>query len=246
MKTTVRIAAGGDLHYGRTGPYAPQGLFARVAEFADVLVLCGDLTDTGTLDEAKVLAKDLATVGVPCLCVLGNHDFEAGQEEAIAALLEDSGVHVLDGDAVEVLGIGFAGVKGFGGGFGRGALGPWGEDPVKAFVHAAVNEALKLEHALAKLRTPHSIAVLHYTPVRETAEGEPLEIFPYLGSSRLEEPLTRYPVNAVFHGHAHNGRLEGKTSNGVPVYNVALPLLRKLRPETPPFHSLELPRPQTP
>jgi Icc-related predicted phosphoesterase len=242
MTPTVRVAAVGDLHYGRTGMKAAQSALAQVPGIADLLVLCGDLTDTGTVDEARLLAKDLASLGVPSLCVLGNHDFEAGQADAVAATLGESGIHVLDGEAIELLGIGFAGVKGFGGGFGRGALGPWGEPAIKAFVQEAVHESLKLERALARLRTPYKVAVLHYAPVRETVEDEPPEIFPYLGSSRLEEPLTRYRVDVVLHGHAHGGRYEGRTSTGVPVFNVSLPLMRRLKPEAPPFHVFDVPR----
>ena len=177
---------------------------------------------------------------VPCVAVLGNHDYEAGKAEEIRQILVDAGVVVLDGDATEVHGVGFAGVKGFCGGFGRGALGPWGEDIIKLFVREAVNEAFKLESALARLRTPHRVALLHYSPVRATVEGEPLEIFPYLGSGRLEEPLARYPVTAVIHGHAHNGTLEGCTAAGVPVYNVAMPLLKKCWPEQAPFRVIDI------
>lgn len=237
----VRLAGMADVHYARTSQGALHGVFSQVSEQADVLLLCGDLTDYGLPEEARLLARDLSTaVRVPIVAVLGNHDFEAGKEVEIAQILTDAGVSVLDGDVHEVLGIGFAGVKGFCGGFGRGALGPWGEDIVKRFVHAAVDETLKLESALARLRTPSRIALLHYSPVRATVEGEPMEIYPYLGSSRLEEPLTRYPVRAVFHGHAHNGALEGATSNGSPVFNVALPLLRKLHPDRPPFRVVEV------
>lgn len=232
----VRIAAMGDLHYGKTSHGALAQVFALVSEQADALLLCGDLTDYGLPEEAKTLAKDLSSgVRVPVVAVLGNHDYEEGKQDEIRQILVDAGVTVLDGDAHEIHGIGFAGVKGFCGGFGRGALGPWGEHIIKQFVHEAVNEALKLESALARLRTPHRVAILHYSPVRSTVEGEPLEIFPFLGCSRLEEPLGRYPVSAVFHGHAHNGQLEGTTSVGTPVYNVCLPLLRKLHPEHPPF-----------
>jgi len=142
-------------------------------------------------------------------------------------------------DSVEVLGIGFAGIKGFAGGFGRGTLGHWGEPAIKAFVQEAIAEQLKLESALARLRGEHRIAVMHYAPIRGTVEGEPLEIFPYLGTSRLEEPLLRFPVDVVFHGHAHNGTLSGQTANGIPVYNVSLPLLRKTWPERPPFYLME-------
>jgi Icc-related predicted phosphoesterase len=147
---------------------------------------------------------------------------------------------VLDGDTYEVHGVGFAGIRGFCGGFGRGALGAWGEPVIKAFVHEAVNEALKLESALSRLKTEHRIAIIHYAPIRETVEGEPLEIYPFLGSSRLEEPLSRFDVTAVFHGHAHRGALEGKASSGIPVYNVCLPLLKETHPDRPPYRMLEL------
>jgi Icc-related predicted phosphoesterase len=146
---------------------------------------------------------------------------------------------VLDGDTCEIQGVGFAGVKGFAGGFGRRALGPWGEPIIKQFVHEAVNEALKLESALARLRTDKKIVILHYAPIEATVEGEPREIYPYLGCSRLEEPLGRYSVTAVLHGHAHNGAPEGRTAAGVPVYNVALPLMRKLTPHQP-FRILDI------
>lgn len=230
-----------DLHVSKTGQGALTSVFGQISERADVLVMCGDLTDYGLPEEARVLARDVATaLRVPCVTVLGNHDFEAGKADDVRQILTDAGVTVLDGDACEMQGVGFAGVKGFCGGFGRGALGPWGEDIIKLFVREAVNEAFKLESALARLRTPHRVALLHYSPVRATVEGEPLEIFPYLGSSRLEEPLARYPVTAVIHGHAHNGTLEGKTSSGIPVYNVAMPLLKKCWPEQTPFRVIEV------
>jgi Icc-related predicted phosphoesterase len=166
---------------------------------------------------------------------------ESGHEDEIRRILVDAGIILLDGDAVEVRGIGFAGARGFAGGFGRGTLGAWGERVVKAFVQEAVDEAMKLESALARLRTESRIAVLHYAPIRATVENEPPEIFPFLGSGRLEEPLNRYPVTAAVHGHAHNGSHEGRTSAGVPVYNVSLPLMRRRHPDKPPFLVLELP-----
>jgi Icc-related predicted phosphoesterase len=165
--------------------------------------------------------------------VLGNHDYESGAVADVRKILTESGIRLLDGESYEVHGIGFAGVKGFAGGFGRGVLGPWGEEAVKRFVHEAVEEALKLESALARLRAPTRIAILHYAPIAETVDGEPREIYPYLGCSRLEEPLSRYTVTAVFHGHAHHGKPEGKTSAGSPVYNVSLPLLQSLTPDQP-------------
>jgi Icc-related predicted phosphoesterase len=221
-----------------------QPLFTQIAERADVLLIPGDLTDYGLAEEARLLARDLtAAVKIPIVAVLGNHDYESDQSQDIADILTDAGVHVLDGDAVEVHGIGFAGVKGFAGGFGRGTLGPWGERAIKQFVQEAVNEALKLESALARLKNATRIALLHYSPIRATVEGEPAEIFPWLGSSRLEEPLTRFQVSAVVHGHAHKGSPEGKTATGIPVYNVSLPVLRAAYPDQPAFRIIEVPRP---
>jgi Icc-related predicted phosphoesterase len=239
---TVRIAAVGDIHLGGKGLDPPlQILFSQVSEHADVLALCGDLTDRGDPEEAKVMARALATVTVPIVAVLGNHDYECGKEAEVARILGDAGVHVLDGDAHEVLGIGFAGIKGFAGGFGRRALGPWGERLIKEFVREALDEALKLETALGRLRTERKVALLHYSPVAGTVMGEPLEIYPYLGSSRLEEPLTRYPVDVVFHGHAHHGAPESRTHGDVPVYNVSMVLLQNTFPDRPPFRVVELP-----
>jgi Icc-related predicted phosphoesterase len=235
VKKTVRLAAVGDLHYGRESRGALQPILAAIAGVeADVLVLCGDLTDYGHPEEAAELARELVSgVKIPIVGVLGNHDYESGAVGEVRKILVESGIRLLDGGTAEVHGIGFAGVKGFAGGFGRGVLGPWGEEAVKRFVHEAVEEALKLESALARLRTATRIALLHYAPIVETVEGEPREIFPWLGCSRLEEPLSRYPVTAVFHGHAHHGKPEGKTSSGSPVYNVSLPLLAALSPEQP-------------
>lgn len=237
----VRIAALSDTHVTKTsrGHLAP--IVQQAAQAADVLLICGDLTDYGTVEEAHVLVRELASVQVPILAVLGNHDFESGHAAEVAAILSEAGVKVLDGEAVEVHGVAFAGIKGFCGGFGRHALGPWGESAIKGFVREVLDEALKLEAALARLRTPQRIAVLHYAPIAATVEGEPLEIYPFLGTSRLEEPLIRYPVAAVFHGHAHRGSPEGRLANGTPVYNVALPLLRRLAPDGPWFRTLELP-----
>src|SRR5918995_1099756 len=235
VKQTVRLAAVGDLHYGRDSRGALQPILAAVARVeADVLLLCGDLTDYGHPEEAVELARELVSgVKIPIVGVLGNHDYEAGSVAEVRKILIESGMRLLDGETAEVHGIGFAGVKGFAGGFGRGVLGPWGEEAVKRFVHEAVDEALKLETALARLRTPTKVALLHYAPIVETVEGEPREIFPYLGCSRLEEPLVRYTVNAVFHGHAHHGKAEGRTATGTPVYNVSLPLLLAQNPDQP-------------
>ena len=177
--------------------------------------------------------RDLAAATVPVLAVLGNHDFEAGEVDAVAAPRGGRG-DLLDGDAWERDDVGFAGVKGFGGGFGEWALAPWGEPALKGFVEEATREVLKLERALSSLRTAKRVALLHYAPIAATLVGEPLEIHPFLGSSRLEEPLDRYRVDLTFHGHAHKGSFEGRTRGGRRVYNVALPLLEE-RPDQCPF-----------
>jgi Icc-related predicted phosphoesterase len=237
----IRLAAVADLHCAKTSRGSFRALFERVAEEADVLALCGDLTDYGLPEEAHVLVEEMAAAAkIPTVAVLGNHDYESGRQDEVREVFTRAGVILLDGDACEILGVGFAGVKGFAGGFGRGTLGAWGEHAVKQFVQEAIDEAMKLESALARLRTPQKIAVLHYAPIRATVEGEPPEIFPFLGCSRLEEPLNRYPATAVLHGHAHTGSPEGRTGGGVPVYNVALPLMRRTFPDRPPFRVIEL------
>jgi Icc-related predicted phosphoesterase len=241
-RDTLRIAAVGDIHTKKNSAGQLQSLLTAVCEQADVLLLCGDLTDYGTPEEAKILARDLTTsLRIPTIGVLGNHDFESNQQGEVAKILSDAGVVILDGDAHEINGVGFAGVKGFAGGFGRRSLGAWGEKIIKDFVHETVEEALKLEAALARLRTPQKIAVLHYSPIQATVTGEPPEIIAFLGSSRLEEPLDRYRVNAVFHGHAHHGTLEGRTKGNAPVFNVAMPLLQRMHPEQPAFKLFEVP-----
>jgi Icc-related predicted phosphoesterase len=241
-KERLRIAAVGDLHCTKASQGALQPLFAEIGDAADVLLLCGDFTDYGLPEEARVLAKEItAAVKIPVIAVFGNHDYESGKADEVRSILTDAGVKILDGDGCEIQGVGFAGVKGFGGGFGERALQPWGEEQVKQFVHEAVEEALKLESALARLWMPQRVAVLHYSPIEGTVQGEPLEIFPFLGSSRLEEPLNRYPVSAVFHGHAHRGQAEGRTRGNVPVYNVAVPVLKQAFPDRPPFRLVEVP-----
>jgi Icc-related predicted phosphoesterase len=216
-------------------------LFEAVARAADVVVLCGDLTAYGLAEEATVLIGELAPVlRLPVVAVLGNHEYEARQQGDVRRLLEDAGVRVLDGEACEVHGVGFAGVKGFGGGFSPHRLEPWGEDAMKSFVREAVDEAVKLESALARLETRQRLAVMHYAPISTTVVGEPPEIFPFLGSSRLEEPLNELAATGALHGHAHRGSLEGRTAAGVAVYNVAMPLLTNSRPGRPPFRLFEL------
>ena len=238
----VRIAAVGDLHCPRTSGEQLRELFTGLPERADILLLCGDLIDYGKPEEARQLTEQLNPLrGMPVLAVMGNHEFECGRQAEVADVLTGHGITVLDGTATEVKGIGFAGVKGFCGGFGGRALQPWGEAILKQFVRESVDEALKLESALAKLRTASRVVLTHYAPIADTVIGEPSEIIPFLGSSRLEEPLNRYGVTVAFHGHAHHGALEGRTLAGVPVYNVAMPLLRRLCPGRPPIRIFDVP-----
>jgi Icc-related predicted phosphoesterase len=235
-----RVAAVGDLHCTKAsaGSFAPW--LETVNGRADVLLLCGDLTDYGLPEEAHVLAKELAVVRIPVLAVLGNHDYESDKRAEVCHLLTEAGVRVLSGESSVIGDTGFVGTKGFMGGFGSGTLGFWGEPTTKRFAQEAVDEALLLESGLARLRSPRRVAFMHYSPVQATVEGEPLAIHAFLGCSRLEEPLLRYPVDVVFHGHAHRGQLEGRTRAGVPVYNVALPLLRRHHPELPPYRVIDL------
>lgn len=243
-KSVIHIAAIADVHCSRTSQGNYQTLFAKIQEKADVLLICGDITSYGLAQEAEVFAKELKSLNIPSIAVLGNHDYEGGQSDDIKSILASAGLRVLDGDTCEFHGIGFAGVKGFAGGFGDRELQPWGEKIIKQFVDESVSEALKLEAALARLQTKEKIVLLHYAPIEATIEGENKEIYPFLGSTRLEEALNRYKVSAVFHGHAHGGRPEGKTSAGIPVFNVALPVLQRLHQSATAFriHSITLPK----
>ena len=218
----IRLAAVGDLHVTETNENRYRDMFAEIADNADVLALCGDLTNFGKTREAEILAEDLRACTIPIVAVLGNHDYECGQPEEVARILHTAGVTVLGEQAVVIRDVGFAGVKGFLGGFGRGELGAFGEPAIKEFVDAALDEARKLENALRTLKTDRTVAVLHYAPIVDTVEGEPLEIYPFLGCSRLADAVDRFDnISAVVHGHAHRGRFQGKTPRGTPVYNCA-------------------------
>lgn len=211
-------------------------LFTDLGQQADVLVIAGDLTDTGDEAEAELLAAELRACPLPVVAVLGNHDHEKGRQKLVRQALQSERVHILDGEAVEVAGIGFAGIKGFCGGFEGYMLSLFGETAMKAFVQECVDETLRLDRALDRLERSHmgmkKVAVMHYAPIVGTVMGEPEPIHPFLGSSRLAEPLTRRHVDLVFHGHAHNGRPEGHLPNGTPVYNVAYANLRHAGFET--------------
>jgi Icc-related predicted phosphoesterase len=236
-KKKIRIAAVGDIHVKETDRGKWKDYFKAASDKADVLLLCGDLTDTGHAREARVLAEELAACTIPVVGVLGNHDYEADEHDSIREALVSENVHILDGESVVIKGIGFAGIKGFGGGFDRYMMPMFGETMFKQFVQASVDEALRLDRALARLDGENEdikkIVVLHYSPIKATVMGEPEEIFPYLGSSRLVEPINRRQVEAAFHGHAHYGTLEGETTAGVKVFNVSKPILQKAGLEGP-------------
>ena len=236
-RSSIRIAAVGDIHVKETDQGKWVEYFRTVSAQADILLICGDLTDTGHLAEAEVLAEELKACTIPIVAVLGNHDYERDQQKTIKRMLESDKVHILDGQTVVLKGVGFAGVKGFGGGFDKYMLSMFGEPMIKSFVQEAVDDALRLDRALAHLDVDYvdlpKIVVLHFAPIKETVVGEPPEIFPFLGCSRLVEPINRRQVLAAFHGHAHVGTLQGETSAGVPVFNVAKPILTREGYEVP-------------
>ena len=242
-KIGIKIAAVGDLHMRVTDKGMWAKHFKEVSNDAQVLLVCGDLTDTGDEEEAEALAEELKSCSIPVIAVLGNHDFEKGRQKIIRQILTDHNITILEGESVVVEGVGFAGVKGYGGGFDNHMLSMFGEDAMKAFVQEAVNESLQLDRALARLEQEYpeipKIVLLHYSPIKDTVVGEPEQIYPFLGCSRLIEPLHRRQVYATFHGHAHAGRLEGVTSQGVKVFNVALPVLKAANGDYP-FYILEV------
>lgn len=228
----MKIAAIGDTHIRENSKGIFSNLFSEISQKADILLLCGDLTDQGLPLEAKILIEELTPCKIPIVGVLGNHDFDGKKQEEIKKILSQK-ITILETEPVEIKDIGFAGTKGFGGGFDNHILGSFGEEAIKKFVYEAVNEELRLENAISRLKTKKKVVLLHYSPIKETVEGEPLEIYPFLGSSRLSEPIDNFDVSTVFHGHCHYGKPIGKTIKGIPVYNVTYPLLKKLTPEQP-------------
>ena len=231
----MRVAAVADLHVRADDVERVRRMFATVKDEADVLVLAGDLTDHGRPGETEALVRGLHHVGVPVVAVLGNHDHEAGNERDMLRILGSYGIHILDRrrPTTTIAGVGFAGVKGFGGGFGDRLVRGFGEDSLKAFVSASVMEAEALRAGLLSLSTPTKFAVLHYAPVEATIEGEPRDIWSFLGTSRLEAALEDGGASVAVHGHAHHGRPRGETTHGVPIANVSLPLLRETGHERP-------------
>src|SRR5437868_11795728 len=226
----MRIAATADLHFTAQRYSALRDQLNQVRDEADLLVLAGDLTNFGQPAEMEPLLNALVRLRVPTIAVLGNHDYESGKEQELMRMMSAEGIKVLDGSAYERDGVGFAGTKGFVGGVGRGVLTAFGEPEIKTFVRATIDETLKLERAMSQLRTKKRVVVLHYAPVVTTVQGEAPEIYPFLGTSRLAEVVDRHGADLVVHGHAHNGKCEGKTVGGVPVYNVAITLLQGQNP----------------
>lgn len=227
-RRAVRIAAVADLHVHKVHHGEYRAMFAEISERADVLALCGDLTNLGLAEEAEQLVGDLAAVKVPVVAVLGNHDHHSGKPEEVKRVLERVGVTFLDEETFEIGGVGFAGIKGFGGGFGGHMLGPFGEDATKHFVQEALREALALENALRTLLTERRVVLMHYSPVLETVHGENPEVYPFLGCSRFAETLDRFDLSAVFHGHAHHGVPVGRTPKGTVVYNCSIEVMKRL------------------
>ncbi|RPI85947.1 MAG: metallophosphoesterase [Chloroflexi bacterium] len=223
----MKIAAIADLHVHAPDDAVLSGMFKDIEKDADVLLICGDLTDNGKANEAGYVVEYLQQLSIPVIAVLGNHDHEGGQAEEIALILQDAGVTILDGTTREIDGVGFAGTKGFCGGFGSLFVQPFGEKVLKEFINASIEEAVQLENALAKLSCPVRIVLLHYSPIRDTLEGEPLELFPFLGTSRLANAIDRHGANLIFHGHAHHGSPNGATAANIPVYNVSRFVLSK-------------------
>jgi Icc-related predicted phosphoesterase len=223
----VRIAAVADLHFDGSARGALAHVFAEANRKCQVLVLAGDLTTHGRPDQMRLLIEELSGVEIPIVAVLGNHDHDADAVDELGAILSERGVHLLEQGPIEIQGVGFAGIKGFLGGFGRGALAPFGEKEIKDFVRTTLDDVLSLEKSLRFLTTPIKVAVLHYAPIPDTVVGEPESILPFLGSSRLVDPIDTYGADVVFHGHAHHGKLQAKTPGGIPVYNVAAPVLRQ-------------------
>ncbi len=226
----MRIAATADLHFTPARFTALKDQLYKVRDEADVLVLAGDLTNFGQPSEMEPLLNALVRLRIPTIAVLGNHDFESGQKDDLMRMMSEEGLKVLDGSAYERDGVGFAGTKGFVGGFGRGVLTAFGEPEIKTFVRASIDEALKLERAMSQLRSKKRVVVLHYSPIAATVEGEAPEIYPFMGTSRLAEVIDRHGADLVVHGHAHNGKTDGRTTAGVPVHNVAITLLQSQNP----------------
>ncbi|HVE93219.1 MAG TPA: metallophosphoesterase [Actinomycetota bacterium] len=226
----IRLAAVGDVHFGEDSAGTLRPHLKDLSERADVLLLAGDLTHVGRAAEGAVLARELSGLGVPCVAVLGNHDYHLNEQDEIRHLLTECGVRVLEGETcvLDVGGqrLGIAGTKGFGGGFAGACGSDFGEPEMKAFIEHTKLHASRLEQSLRSLDADRRIALLHYSPIEGTLHGERLEIYPFLGSYLLAEAIDRAGADIVFHGHAHAGTEKGVTPGGIPVRNVSQPLIR--------------------
>jgi len=229
----VKIAAVADVHCTVNSRGHIRELLRDVEE-ADVLVLAGDLTDVGKIEEMEVLMDELSHFSLPIIAVPGNHDHEADQTDLLVAMMEWSGIHVLDGASFNIDGIEFIGTKGFCGGFGHLLVQPFGEPALKAFINATIEEVLRFERLLRNVKADHKVAVMHYAPIKETLSGEEPELFPFLGTSLFADVLDAHKVDVVFHGHAHNGSPTGFTKHKIPVYNVSRFVLARSG-RTPPY-----------
>ncbi|MFF7813266.1 metallophosphoesterase [Streptomyces roseolus] len=228
----VRVAAVGDIHLGPGCEGLLRPAFATLPECADVLLLAGDLTRHGTVEEARVVAEEVRDIGVPVVAVLGNHDYHSDQDEEVARTLRSAGVSVLEGEAaVFSVGdhrVGVAGAKGFCGGFAGRSAGAFGEPEMRAWVRVAHVGAERLTAALEELaseRCDVRVALTHFSPVPDTLAGEPVEIYPFLGSYLLAEAIDSVGADLAVHGHAHLGTEHGMTAGGVRVRNVAQPVI---------------------
>jgi Icc-related predicted phosphoesterase len=234
----VRIAAIGDLHCKVNFHGEIERLLEGVSDNADVLLLAGDLTDNGLIEEAEVLVEELSSIELPIMAVLGNHDHESGKSEEIKSVVQQGGVHILEDSSLEIGKVGFVGVKGFAGGFDKTLIQPFGENILKAFIRSSIEEAVQLENSLAKMDCEHRVAVMHYSPVQGTLEGEPVELWPFLGCSRFASALDRQGADIVVHGHAHHGSLYAETPGHIPVHNVSR--FVRVRSDQPPYCVFEL------
>jgi Icc-related predicted phosphoesterase len=224
----VRVAATGDIHCRDANRERVLDAFSRIAGEADLALLAGDLTSHGTAEEASTLCAASERFEGPIFAVLGNHDWHAGEAEAIAELLDSAGIKLLQGSAgvcqVDGVEVGVVGAKGFVGGFAPRHLPDFGEPSLRAVYAETTAEVEALDAGLHEVATcPIRLVVLHYSPVEATLEGEPREIFTFLGSDRLAAPILEHGPDLVVHGHAHAGTAEGRIGE-VPVYNVSMPL----------------------
>jgi Icc-related predicted phosphoesterase len=227
----IRIAAMADIHIGADAAGVLRPHLTHLGEQADILIIGGDLTRVGDPAEAMQLIDELREVPIPIVTVLGNHDYHADQAPAMTEILRDAGISVLEGDSVcldvDNARIGIAGVKGFGGGFPGASASDFGEPEMRAFVRHTKEIAARLETALTALDCDRRIALLHYAPVPDTLQGEPVGLYPFLGSYLLAEAIDCAGADLVLHGHAHRGSERGATAGGVPVRNVAQPVLQR-------------------